>query len=60
MISLGGYYYGPWESNPKRWARALREVTLQMVAEGWKTYANKFDRVLKKRAIKLFNGETIT
>lgn len=54
MISTGGYWYGFWEKNPKLWERCKKIVTAQMVAEGWKTYANKFDRVMQKRAKKLW------
>ena len=56
MPTYGGYYYGFWEANPKLWEKCKKSATAQMVAEGWKTYAGKFDRVMKKRAMKLWNA----
>lgn len=55
MLTYGCYYYGDWEANPQLWEKCKKTATAQMVSEGWKTYANKFDRVMKKRAMKLWN-----
>ena len=60
MPSSGRYYYGFWEENPKLWTKCKTEATAQMIAEGWKTYANKFDRVMEKRAMKLWDRERKT
>ena len=54
MPSCGGCYYGFWESNPKLWDKCKREVTNQMVSEGWHPKAGKFDSVMRKRAKRLF------
>jgi hypothetical protein len=54
MGSEGTFWYGFWEEDPEIWARCRAEATRQMVAEGWKTYANKFNRVMQKRALKLW------
>ena len=54
MPTAGGFWYGFWEKNPRLWDSCKKRITAQMVAEGWKTYANKFDRVMTKRAMKLF------
>lgn len=56
MLTYGTYYYGFWEENPKLWAKCKQAAAAQMIAEGWKTYAGKFDMVMKKRAMRLWNG----
>lgn len=54
MPTSGGYYYGFWEADPRRWERCRRETAAQMVAEGWNPRAGKFDEVLRRRARKLW------
>lgn len=52
MPTLGGS--GPWDVDPRGWERARRSVAREMAAEGWRTYARKYDRVLHRRALKLW------
>ncbi len=54
MPTHGGYYYGFWEADPRRWERCRKEAAAQMVAEGWHQRAGKFDEVLRRRARKLW------
>lgn len=56
MPTYASYYYGLWEKDPKLWERCKKSATAQMVAEGWKTYARKFDRVMQKRAMELWHA----
>jgi len=58
MGSDGGYYYGFWQADPKLWARCRKLATDQMVSQGWKTYTNKFNQVMRKRALKLWAEAT--
>lgn len=48
--------YGFCDSDPRRWERCLRQATREMVAAGWKTYARKFDEVMKRKAMKLWRA----
>lgn len=57
MPGCGGYEYGFWESNPRLWDKCKREVSNQMIAEGWPPKARKFDSVMRKRARKLFYNQ---
>ena len=54
MPTSGGYYYGFWESDPRRWERCRQQAAAQMVAEGWNPHAGKFGQVQMKRARKLW------
>lgn len=54
MYWCGSYYF--WEANPRLWEECKKNITAQMVADGWKTYAKKFDDVMKKRARRLFEA----
>lgn len=54
MPTNGGYYYGFWEADPRRWERCRREAAAQMVAQGWNPKAGKFDEVMRRRAMKLW------
>ena len=56
MPTCGGYYYGFWQANPRRWDRCCRDAAAQMIAEGWNKYARKFSEVHRKRALKLWNA----
>lgn len=58
MLCGGGYYYHFSDSDPRRWNRCRIEAIKQMVAKGWKTYANKFDRVMNKLAFKLWKDRS--
>ena len=54
MPTCGGYWYGFWEADPRRWERCRKEAAAQMVADGWHPRAGKFDEVLRRRARKLW------
>lgn len=54
MPCNGGYYYGFWEADPRRWERCRRDAAMQMLSEGWDAHARKFDAVRDKRAKKLW------
>jgi hypothetical protein len=55
MPSAG--YASQWtKADEKKWLRCRQETMRGMIAEGWKTYANKFDRVFQKRCVKLWNA----
>lgn len=54
MPSYG--YLPPCEVDPQRWRRCKKQATDGMVAAGWKTYARKFDEVMRRKAIKLWNA----
>jgi len=57
MPTHGGYYYGFWEADPRRWERCRATAAAQMIADGWNKYARKFGAVQTKRALKLWaNG----
>ena len=56
MGSDGSYWYGFWEEDPRLWEKCRKEASAKMVCEGWKTYANKFNRVMVKRAFKLWRA----
>jgi hypothetical protein len=54
MPNNGGYWYGFWESNPRRWEACRRAAAAQMVAEGWNQHARKFHDVMLRRARQLW------
>ena len=54
MPSSGGYWYGFWEENPRLWEKCRKDAAAQMIASGWKSYAGKFDQVMRKKAFSLW------
>jgi hypothetical protein len=54
MPTSGGYHYGFWEADPRRWERCRQQAAAQMVAEGWNPHAGKFSQVQMRRARKLW------
>jgi hypothetical protein len=56
MPYTGGYYYGFWEANPRRWERCRCEAAAAMVAQGWNPKARKFDEVMRRRALQLWRA----
>ena len=58
MPSSGRYYYGFWETDPKKWERCRKTAAAQMIAEGWNPHAGKFNQVQMKRAQRLYRPAT--
>lgn len=54
MPSFGGYWYGFWEADPRKWERCRKQATATMIAAGWKPYARKFSAVMHRKALKLW------
>ncbi len=48
------YWYGPHESDPRRWSRCLAKSAAAMVAQGWNKHARKFMEVNHRRAHRLW------
>lgn len=48
----------PYDVDPRRWERTLRDVAAAMVAEGWVRKAKKFNEVQHRRALRIFWAAT--
>jgi len=44
----------PYDVDPRRWERTLRDVAAAMVASGWPPKASKFREVQQRRALRIF------
>jgi len=50
------YYHLPTlqEQYPREWEKLLKEISKQMIIQGWNKHARKFREVMVKKAKKLF------
>lgn len=49
----------PFQINNVLWKKCINEITKNMLNAGWKTYFNKFDKTLHKKATKLFYSKLV-
>jgi hypothetical protein len=56
MPTNGGYYYGFWEENPRKWARCKAQAAEQMLADGWLIHSKKFLEVQRRKAKKIWDS----
>jgi hypothetical protein len=54
MPTMGGWRNHRTRTEQRLMERAIAMVTKAMVDAGWKTYANKFNAVMKKRARRVY------
>lgn len=50
------YSYVPalYELYPRKWEKLLKQITTELVKQGWCIHAKKFDQVLMRKAKRLF------
>lgn len=56
MPTTGGYYYGFWEADPRRWERCRQQARAELIAEGFDRLSKKLDDAVRKRAMRLWRA----
>ena len=59
MPTYGGYQFGPWEADPRRWARCRVKARADLIAGGWDRLSKKLDDAVRKRAERLFHAKAV-
>lgn len=56
MPTTGGYYYGFWEADPRRWERCRQQARADLIAGGFDRLSQKLDGAVEKRALRLWHA----